>query len=153
MATFNSLTESQRSFRELVTTSNLRKYHFYYCGASLLGNARKPNTTLDRKAHTSTSELQHNFLNFFYKVRILTLFALVSANQIGYFAGTLDSVKGGMGPSRGARSRATPKNKMTTSAPPPLVPSDSIPSVRETPAFASPEPSHPPPVPQQDKGK
>ena len=39
VAAFNSLTESQQSFRELGTTANLRKYNFSHSDASLLQNS------------------------------------------------------------------------------------------------------------------
>ena len=44
VATFNSLIENQRIFRELVTTPNLHKYCFFHWGASLLGNSRRLDT-------------------------------------------------------------------------------------------------------------
>ena len=73
---------------------------------------------------------------------------------MGHFVGTLDSVNGSAGPSRGAQSRAAPKNKETIYAPPPSIPtSDSTPRAGENPVRASPEPSSPSPTSCQDKGK
>ena len=44
---------------------------------------------------------------------------------MGHFAGTLDFLKNNAGSSRGARSRAVPKTKTTTIAPPPAPTTDS----------------------------
>ena len=71
---------------------------------------------------------------------------------MGRFAGTLDSIKSSAGSSRGARSRAAPENKATTTTPP-VPTSDSNPSTGEASVRASPEPSRLSPAPQQDKGK
>ena len=112
VAAFNSLPKIQRSFSELVTTSNLRKYQFYNHGASLLGNSLRPNTTLDRRARLPHVSLCHSFLiSYFLWLRLLIKFALVSTVQMGRFAGTPNSAKNGVGPSRGVRSSVASKVK------------------------------------------
>ena len=41
IASFNSLSEKQQNFRDLVTITNLRKYEFYHHGAALPRNSRR----------------------------------------------------------------------------------------------------------------
>ena len=72
---------------------------------------------------------------------------------MGYFARTLDSVKNGVELCRGVRSRAAPKAKPATTAPPLAPATDSVPSAVEAPARASPESSNPSHLPRRDKGK
>ena len=71
VAAFNFFSENRRSFRVLVTTSNLLKYTFYYREASLLKNSHGTDTALDKRAHSTTSKLLLPFSFLFIYLFIL----------------------------------------------------------------------------------